>query len=90
MFNFATNNTFSQTGNFLGDLTNKLEKPNCSNICMSEFYSTGPKCYLYLTHDDEYLNPETYEIKIKCDEVTHANGFLLRGNAKKKINLTAL
>ena len=42
-----------ETGNFLGELTNELEKKNCSEIWIEEFCSTGPKCYSYITNEYE-------------------------------------
>ena len=34
-----SNREYPKTRNFLGDLTNKLEKPHCSDIWIEEFYS---------------------------------------------------
>jgi hypothetical protein len=60
------------TGKFLGDLTNEL-KPN---QFITEFVSTGPKSYAYLTNDG------------KC--VCKVKGFTIDGKVEDDINFAKL
>ena len=70
-----------ETGNFLGELTNELEKKNCSEIWIEEFCSTEPKCYSYITN--EY---ENFEKNTKQREVMNVKGFSLTNKDAREKN----
>ena len=66
-----------KTGNFLGDLTDELnKKATKTDTYITQFCSTGPKSYSYITNHN--------------DEIVHAKGFSLKGDAKYKITFNSI
>ena len=59
-------------GNYLGELTNELN----DGEWIESFYSTGPKCYSYVTNLGE--------------TIVHVKGFSLKGEGKNKINFESM
>lgn len=69
-----------KTGEFLGDLTDEIDKDGSGSF-ITEFVSTGPKCYAYRT-----FNPttKTFSEKAKCKGIT------LNSKTKDIINFSNL
>ncbi len=77
------------TGNYLGDLTNELEKEGCSKIWIEQFCSTGPKSYSYQTNVYEKTDSKG-NVTNEQDKVVRVKGFSLRGEGKKKITFESI
>ena len=72
-----------KTGKYLGELTDELSDPKCTEKWIEQFSSAGPKSYSYRTN--EYVKTlSDGSTKKQRDEITHVKGFSLRGDAKKK------
>jgi hypothetical protein len=72
-----------KTGKYLGELTDELSDPKCTEKWIEQFSSAGPKSYSYRTN--EYVKTlSDGSTKKQRDEITHVKGFSLRGDANKK------
>ena len=78
-----------EMGNYLGDLTNELEKEGCSEIWIEQFCSTGPKSYSYQTNTYEKTDSKGNKTN-EQHKVVHVKGFSLRGEGKKKITFESI
>jgi hypothetical protein len=74
---------YLETGKYLGEMTDELSDPKCTEKWIEQFSSAGPKSYSYRTN--EYVKTlGDGSTEKRRDEITHIKGFALRGDAEKK------
>ena len=70
-------------------MTDELKQKGASEIWIEQFCSTGPKSYSYRTNLYKTRNDDGVEIE-KQNKVVHVKGFLLKGEAKKRITFESI